>query len=139
MIGRSPSSMSISSTDSHDSCGLPVTHGRTASWSSSQTSASQVCMACNTSLLEISSNYDEVIIIIIILIMSFMTCVLLSLANAREMALHPTLPARKIRLGQACNARARPRHNPGVSNRTFGNRTQSNKSNDWVRLGWQSN
>ncbi|KAL9981597.1 hypothetical protein ACROYT_G010322 [Oculina patagonica] len=42
VIGRSPSSMSISSTDSHDSCGMPVSHGRTASWTSSQNSSSQL-------------------------------------------------------------------------------------------------
>ena len=41
-IGRSPSSLSLSSTDSHESGGLPVSHGRTASWSSSQNFASQV-------------------------------------------------------------------------------------------------
>lgn len=41
-IGRSPSSLSISSTDSHDSGGLPVSHGRTASWSSSQNHAFQL-------------------------------------------------------------------------------------------------
>lgn len=51
VIGRSPSSMSISSTDSHDSWGTPVAHGRTASWSSPQ--SSQVCRS--SPLLQISS------------------------------------------------------------------------------------
>lgn len=41
-IGRSPSSLSLSSSDSHESGGLPVSHGRTASWSSSQNYASQL-------------------------------------------------------------------------------------------------
>lgn len=41
-IDRSPSSLSLSSTDSHESGGLPVSHGRTASWSSSHNFASQV-------------------------------------------------------------------------------------------------
>lgn len=51
VIGRSPSSLSISSSDSHDSCGQPASHGRTASWTSSQNSSSQVC----TSDLELTS------------------------------------------------------------------------------------
>ena len=41
-FGRSPSSLSLSSTDSYESGGLPVSHGRTASWSSSQSFSSQV-------------------------------------------------------------------------------------------------
>lgn len=44
VIGRSPSTMSISSTDSFDSCSYPVSHARTASWTSPQRSSSQVCL-----------------------------------------------------------------------------------------------
>lgn len=42
VMGRSPSSMSLSSSDSHDSCGVPVSHGRAQSWSSPHNSSSQL-------------------------------------------------------------------------------------------------